>query len=85
MSQKMKFSSPRSLDENIATSLYSHFGMVVPQHTSNEIGKFESFHRHIIQARISASKNNIGNEQGLGEQEKAVGDEIKHYPDYDTL
>jgi hypothetical protein len=86
MSQKiMKFPPPPSLDESVATSLYSHFGMVVPPHTSNEIGKFESFHRHIIQDRISASKNSIGNKQGLGEQEKPIDDEIKHHPDYDTL
>jgi len=86
MSQKMmKFPPPPHLDEDIATSLYEHFRSVVPTYTDNEIAQFESFHRHIIQTKILASKNDIRDRQAPGEQEKQQEDEIKQQPDYDTL
>jgi len=86
MSQKMmKFPPPPHLDEDIATSLYEDFRTVVPTYTDNEIAKFESFHSHIIQARILVSKNDVGDQQAPGEKEKQQKDEIKHQPDYDTL
>lgn len=79
MSQKMmKFPPPPHLDEDFATSLYARFRTVVPTYTDNEIAKFESFHRHIIQTRILESKNDVGDQRAPGDQEK-------QQPDYDTL
>ena len=61
----------------------------MPDHTDNEIAKFESLHRHIIESRILAFKNNLKNkEEALSEQEKPQDEEqggIKRQPDYDTL
>jgi hypothetical protein len=91
MSQKMmKFPPPAALDKSIAASLYEHFRTVVPPHTVNDIAKFESLHRHIIESRILAFKNSLKNqEEPLSEQEKPQDDEgeegIKRQPDYDTL
>ena len=90
MSQKMmRFPPPATLDKSIATSWHDHFRTVVPAHTDNEIARFESLHRHIIESRILAFKNNLKNkEEALSEQEKPQDEEqgeIKRPPDYDTL
>lgn len=86
MSQKMmQFPPPQHLDDDIATSLYEHFRTVVPTYTDNEIAKFESFHRHIIETTILASKNDVRDRQAPGEQEKQQEDQKKQQPDYDTL
>ena len=90
MSQKMmKFPPTTAIDKSIASSWYDHFRTVVPAHTDNEIAKFESLHRHIIESRILAFKNNLKNqEEALSEQEKPQDEEeggIKRQPDYNTL
>jgi hypothetical protein len=83
----LKFPPDRSLDAEMAASLYSFFRAVMP-HTDKEIAKFESSHRRIIKAKMQSSPlrngDDISNQHDVA-KEQGQDRRVKQQPDYDQL